>query len=59
MNTPATWRGETVRIVSRKGAKVQIARKGKGLRWVRADEVNHAAETRRAKRVAAGQLELL
>lgn len=39
MKQAAMWRGESVFIVSRKGAKVQIARKGVGLRWVRADEV--------------------
>lgn len=32
-----TWRGEVVRIVSARGDKVQIARKGVGLRWVRVD----------------------
>ncbi len=39
MKQAATWRGEPVMIVSRKGEKVQIARKGVGLRWVRAVEV--------------------
>lgn len=32
---PARWRGETVMVVSLRGAKAQIARKGIGLRWVR------------------------
>ena len=39
MSIAATWRGEAVRIVSRKGDKVQIARAGIGLRWVKADTV--------------------
>lgn len=39
MSILATWRGETVQIVSRKGDKVQIARSGIGLRWVKADSV--------------------
>lgn len=41
MSIAATWRGEAARIVSidaEKG-KVQIARKGVGLRWVQADTV--------------------
>ena len=48
MNIPATWRGEPVRIVSQRGAKLQIARAGSGLRWVAAATVALQANTPQA-----------
>lgn len=36
----ARWRGETVRVVSLRGDKAQIARPGIGLRWVRLDALD-------------------